>query len=96
MVSVLIYSTELFFFSIYNLLNHVFEFKSKTSPYYLSINFQRLSKNENRILTRTTANNYFNPKICTNTFDYSAICDCNELPSSIKDIKGEMNFKGSS
>merc|ERR1711984_47654 len=33
-------------------LGHVFKIKSKTSPYYLSTNFQRLNENENRIVTR--------------------------------------------
>ena len=76
-------------------LGHVFKIKSKTSPYYLSTNFQRLNENENRIVTRATANNFFKPRICPNTFAYSAICEWNELPSNIKDIKGEKNFKDS-
>ena len=74
-------------------LGHVFKIKSKTSPYYLSTNFQRLNENENRIVTRATANNFFKPRICNNTFAYSAISDWNDLPSNIKDIKGEKNFK---
>ena len=70
-------------------LGHVFKIKSKTSPYYLSTNFQRLNENENRIVTRATANNFFKPRICTNTFAYSDICKWNELLNNIKDIKDE-------
>ena len=68
--------------------------KAITSPYYLSTNFQRLNENETRII-RATANNFFKPRICNNTFAYSAISDWNDLPSNIKDIKGEKNFKDS-
>ena len=57
--------------------------------------FQRLNENENRIVTRATANNFFKPRICSNTFAYSAICEWNELPSNIKDIRGEKYFKDS-
>ena len=74
-------------------LGHVFKIKSKTSPDYLSANFRRLNEGENGIVTRATANNFFKPRICTNTFAYSAICEWNELPSNIKDIGGEKNFK---
>ena len=35
----------------------------------------------------------FKPRICNNTFAYSAICEWNDLPSNIKDIKGEKKFK---
>ena len=31
--------------------------------------------------------------IRNNTFDYSAICEWNDLPSNIKDIKGKKNVK---
>ena len=41
------------------------------------------------------ANNFFNPRICTNIFAYSAICEWNELPNHIKDINNEKNFKES-
>ena len=76
-------------------LGHVFKIKSKTSPEYLSTNFHRLNENENGIVTRATANNFFKPRICTNTFAYSAICEWNELPNHIKDINAEKNFKES-
>ena len=76
-------------------LGHVFKIKSKTSPYYLSTNFQRLNENENAIVTRATAHNFYKPRICTNTFTYSAITEWNDLPNNIKDIKGEKNFKES-
>ena len=74
-------------------LDHVFNIKNKTSPYYLSTNFHRLNEIENRPVTRGTANNFFRPRICTDTFAYSAICEWNELPSKIKEIKGEKSFK---
>ena len=74
-------------------LGHVFKIKNKTSPYYLSTNFQRLNEIENRPVTRGTANNFFRPRICTDTFTYSAIREWNELPSKIKDIKSEKAFK---
>ena len=67
--------------------------KSKTSPYYLSTNFQILNENENRIVTRTTANNFFKPRICTNMFAYSAICEWNKLSSNINNIKGEKKIR---
>ena len=76
-------------------LGHVFRIKSQTSPYYLSTNFQRLNENENAIVTRATAYNFYKPRICTNTFTYSAITEWNDLPNNIKDIKGEKNFKES-
>jgi len=65
------------------ILGHVFKIKSKPSPYYLSTNFQRLNENENRIVTRATANNFFKPRIGNNNFVYCGICEWNELPSSI-------------
>ena len=46
-------------------------------------------------MTRGTANNFLKPRICTDTFAYSAISEWNELPSKIKDIKGKKNFKDS-
>ena len=76
-------------------LGHVFKIKNKTSPYYLSTNFQRLNEIENSPVTRGTANNFLRPRIYTDSFAYSAICEWNELPSKIKDIKGEKNFKDS-
>ena len=66
---------------------------NKTSPYYLSTNFQRINESENRPVTRGTANIFSKPRICTDTFAYSAISEWNELPSKIKYIKGEKNFK---
>merc|ERR1712121_580770 len=74
-------------------LGHVFKIKNKTSPYYLSTNFQRLNEIENRPVTRGTANNFFRPRICTDTFTYSAIREWNKLPGKIKDIKSEKAFK---
>merc|ERR1711984_12472 len=65
-------------------LGHVFKIKSKTNPYYLSTNFQRLNENENRIVTRATANNFFKSRICPNTFAYIAICEWNELPVTLR------------
>ena len=76
-------------------LGHVFKIKQKTCPYYLSTNFQRLSENENRIATRAKANNFYKPRICTETFAYIAIDDWNALPNNIKGIKREENFKES-
>ena len=76
-------------------LGHVYKIKNKTSPYYLSTNFQRLNEIVNRAVTRGTDNNFLKPRICTDTFAYSAISEWNELPSKIKDIKGEKNFKDS-
>merc|ERR1712121_378365 len=73
-------------------LGHVFKIKNKTSPYYLSTNFQRLNEIENKPVTRGTDNNFFSPRICTDTFAYSAIREWNELPSKIKDIQGEKAF----
>ena len=68
-------------------LGHVFKIKKKTCPYYLAINFQNLNDNENRILTRAKANNFYKPRICTKTFVYTAIDDSNALPNNMKGIK---------
>ena len=70
--------------------------KSRIKPVHITYqptNFQRLNEIENRPVTRGTANNFFRPRICTDTFTYSAICEWNELPSRIKDIKSEKAFK---
>ncbi|CAL4061329.1 unnamed protein product, partial [Meganyctiphanes norvegica] len=74
-------------------LGHVIKIKNKTSPYYMSANFQSLNENENRIVTRSKVSNFFKPRVCTNTFVYSAINDWNNLPSEIKEIKNENTFK---
>ena len=76
-------------------LGHVFKIKNKTSPYYLATNFQNLSDDENRIVTRAKANNFYKPRICTDTFAYTAIDDWNALPNDIKGIKSEDKFKDS-
>ena len=76
-------------------LGHVFKIKKKTCPYYLATNFQNLNDDENRIVTRAKANNFYKPRICTETFAYSAINDWNSLPNNIKAIKSEDKFKDS-
>ena len=76
-------------------LGHVFKIRNKTCPYYLATNFQNLNDDENRIVTRAKANNFFKPRICTETFAYTAIDDWNSLPNSVKGIKIEDNFKDS-
>ena len=76
-------------------LGHVFRIKEKTCPHYLTTNFQQLSENENRITTRAKANNFYKPRMCTNTFAYSAIADWNSLPNNVKTIKNENKFKES-
>ena len=40
-----------------------------------------------------TNNNFYMPKISTNTFAYTSINDWNSLPSNIKGIKNEKTFK---
>ena len=76
-------------------LGHEFKIKKKTYPFYLSTNFQSLNENETRVNTRAKANNFDKPRICTNTFAYSAIDDWNPLPNNIKGIKSENKFKES-
>ena len=68
-------------------LGHVFKIKKKTCPYYLATNFQNLNDDENRIVNRAKANNFYKPRICTGTFTYTAIDDWNSLPNNIKEIK---------
>ena len=76
-------------------LADVFIIKEKTCPHYLTTNFQQLSENENRITTRAKANNFYKPRMCTNTCAYSAIADWNSLPNNVKTIKNENQFKES-
>ena len=76
-------------------LGHVFKIKKKTCPYYLATNFQNLNDDENRIVTRGKANNFYKPRICTETFAYTAIDDWNSLPNNVKEIKSEDRFKDS-
>ena len=76
-------------------LGHVFRIKNKICPHYLSTNFQLLNENENRIRTRAKANNFYKPRMCINTFTYSAIHDWNSLPNNVKAIKKENKFKES-
>ena len=60
-----------------------------------STNFLSLNENETRVNTRAKANNFDKPRICTNTFAYSAIDDWNTLPNNVKGIKSENKFKES-
>ena len=76
-------------------LGHVFRIKNKICPHYLSTNFQLLNENENRIRTRAKANNFYKPRMCINTFTYSAIHDWNSLPNNVKAMKNEKMFKES-
>merc|ERR1711874_804384 len=76
-------------------LGHVFRIKNKICPQYLLANFQLLNENENRIRTRAKANNFYKPRMCINTFTYSAIDDWNSLPNNIKSMKNEKMFKDS-
>ena len=76
-------------------LGHVFRIKAKTCPQYLSANFQQLNENDNRMTTRAKANNFYKPRMCTNTFAYSAIDEWNSLPNNIKSMKKEKTFKDS-
>ena len=74
-------------------LGHVFKIKQKTCPYYLATNFQNLNDDENRIVTRGKANNFYKPRICTETFAYTAIDDWNSLPNNVKGIKSIVNSR---
>ena len=76
-------------------LGHVFRIKSKTCPQYLSANFQQLTENDNGMTTRAKAHNFYKPRMCTNTFAYSAIDEWNSLPNNVKAIKNEKMFKES-
>ena len=58
-------------------------------------NFQNLNDDENRIVTRDKANNFYKPRICTETFAYTAIDDWNSLPYNVKGIKSEDKFMDS-
>ena len=49
-------------------LGHVFKIKKKTYPYYLATNFQNLNENKNRIVTIANTNNFYKPRIYTDTF----------------------------
>merc|ERR1712121_141299 len=74
-------------------LGHVFRIKSKTCPQYLSANFQQLTENDNRMTTRAKAHNFYKPRMCTNTFAYSAIDEWNSLPNNVKAIKMKKCLK---
>ena len=63
------------------IVKDIIEIRQKTCPYDLSTNFQNLNENENRIVTRGKANNFYEPRICTYTFAYTAIDDWNALPT---------------
>ena len=41
--------------------------------------------------TRAKANNFYKPRMCTNTFTYSAIDEWNSLPNNVKAMKNEKN-----
>ena len=74
-------------------LGHVFKINNKTCPQYLLQHFNKMNENEGRITTRAKAHNFHTPRICTNTFVYTAIKDWNNLPQTIKEIKSENLFK---
>ena len=74
-------------------LGHVIKIINKTCPYYLLTNFHKLSEFEDRIVTRDKANNFFKPRVSTDTFTYTAINDYNDLPNKIKEIQNEITFK---
>ena len=75
-------------------LGHVFKISNKTSPYYLHTHFQKINESRRGVVTRAmTNNNFYMPKISTNTFAYTSIKDWNNLPSNIKGIKSEKTFK---
>ena len=44
---------------------------------------------------RAKANNFYKPRMCINTFAYSAIDEWNSLPNNVKAIKNEKMFKES-
>ena len=52
-----------------------------------------MNENESRLTTRAKAHNFHTPRICTDTFVYTAIKDWNNLPQTIKEIKSENLFK---
>ena len=58
---------------------------------------ERSENTELRIIqeTRAKANNFYKPRMCTNTFAYSAIDEWNSLPNHIKSMKNEKTFKDS-
>ncbi|CAL4060258.1 unnamed protein product [Meganyctiphanes norvegica] len=68
-------------------LGHVIRIKNKTSPYYLSANFQSLNESEDRTITKSKVSNFYKPRVCANTFVYSAINEWHNVPSKIKEIK---------
>ena len=75
-------------------LGHVFKINNKTCPYYLNTHFQKMYESRSTNVTRAmTSNNFCLPIICNNTFVYTSINDWNNLPSNIKEIKTEINFK---
>ena len=74
-------------------LGHVFKIRKKTCPRYLTANFQQLNEIEDRITTRAKVNDFLKPKMCINTFAYSAIDDWNSLPNNVKGIKRQKKFK---
>ena len=77
-------------------LGHVLKIRNGTSPYYMTAHFQLLKENENRIVTRATAYNFYTPRVYnqgTNTFFYSSIRDWNDLPNHLKQIQNDKAFK---
>ena len=52
-----------------------------------------MNENKGRITTRAKAHKSHTPRICTDTFVYTAIKDWNNLPQTIKEIKSENLFK---
>ena len=59
-------------------------------------NFQLRSETENRNTTRSTAHDFFIPRVSsqgTKTFFYTGIKDWNALPTNIKESRNENQFK---
>merc|ERR1712215_139134 len=77
-------------------MNHVFKIKKQTcSPYMLS-NFNRLNANNTRMATRSSAMDFFVPRVHgqgANTFFFTAFKEWNSLSTDLENLNGEDSFK---
>ena len=77
-------------------LNHLFKIYNGICPDYLLENFSRINDTALRICTRSSLNNFFQPRVnneAMKSFFYSGIKNWNSLPASIKSIEVEYTFK---
>ena len=77
-------------------MNHVFKINTQTCPSYMLSNFNRLNTNNNRMVTRASATDFFVPRVHgqgANTFFFTAIKEWNSLSNDLKIVDEEGSFK---